>query len=313
MFLDRDERLLLFHLRNIELTQESLKCFRQIGIKTAKLGAQWASWHEIEPEPGVYNWDVTDEIVERHQRAGVKVILDLYWRAPDWLEGIIDIVYDEGTTFIVPDRTFSLTWRAVDPFDADAMAHEAEFLERACERYSAADVLCSYGMPHGAERILPFRIRRDYTEQECVDIVLGRQRIFARYGDELWTTFHPYHARAETGSIDRSTHPHVGNEHLWACYAAMREEFPGHVLNQFLCAFFTDSGPWGCAIEGVKVWVGAEFPAGVVHHARILPDYDPWGLIMGHRHHTAVSQQPDSTVYARVEEALEILGQQEIT
>lgn len=313
MFLEQHERLLLFHNRvpSFDLAVESLKGIRKAGIETAFLGPCWASWHEIEPKPGVYDWSVTDEIIARHRETGLKMILSLYMLAPNWLEGCHNVARTEGTTDIPPTFNFPGTsYRTVDPFNEDNMAREAEFLHRVCKRYSSPDILCCYAMPHGGERLLPSYLGKTYTEQNCIDIVLARQNIFAEYGDELWTTFHPDFATAKRGWIDSCTHPNLGNEHLWACYDAMREKFPRHTLNQFISIFFGPGGPPDrYKNEDVKTWVGAEYVSGVVGNARKIPTYNLWGMLMGAQHRYAPNvKQPGLGEYAEVEKAVEILG-----
>ena len=51
--LEHDERLIQFHQREDPLTPETLEAMRHAGIRTSVLG-NWASWHELEPSPGVY-------------------------------------------------------------------------------------------------------------------------------------------------------------------------------------------------------------------------------------------------------------------
>lgn len=313
MFLDPDERLILFHQRMNPLTAVSLASFHQVGIETVHLGARWVSWHEIEPSPGTYIWDMVDEVVDRTRQAGLKAILDVYWRAPDWLEGTVERFRTEGTWWLPPDRTFNMSWLAVHPFDADAMAREAEFLERVCERYAATDVLCRYGMPYSAERILPQGLV--YTEAQVVEAVLARQHVFAKYNSELWTSFHPGPATGIT-SVDGHTPEEVGNEHIRSCYRAMAQEFPGHVINRFVTEFFEPGGPYRhCVIDGVKLWAGAQYTTRVARNARRIcsnlkrDQWDVWGLIMAHRAFSAPGHdQPGPEAYKQVGRALRRLA-----
>jgi hypothetical protein len=308
MFLDNDERLLLFYQRPTPLTPESMAGFRKAGIRTIHFGARSMSWHELEPSPGNYNWGPIENVINQARQAGLKSIVDVYWRAPDWLkEGTIEIVRGPGTVNVAPDRVWDLPWLSVSPFSEYAMQAEAEFVEQACKHLTAPDVLCRYAMHYGGERILPFGLP-EYTEEDCVNLVLRRQRIFAKYADELWTAFHPHMAEAITGSIDRTTHPHVGNEHLWACYDAMRKEFPNHTLNQFVTELFVHSS-FNVHIEGVRVWVGAQFISGLRANAARAKDYGAYGLIMAHHGIDELDKQPTERDFGIVKEGLEILRQ----
>jgi hypothetical protein len=303
---DPDERLILFEQRQAPLSLESLTTFREIGIRTVMIHCQYTSWHEIEPSPGTYNWDVPDRIVDRATRAGLKIVLNTYWRAPDWLEGTIT-----RPGINVSDRkVFHTHWCAVNPFDERAMAAEARFVRKVCERYSSPSILCRYGMPYSAERLLP-RGLWPYTEEQCIEVMLSRQRIFAEYGTELWTSLHPGPALGFT-SVDGHTPEKVGNEHLWVIHDTLVREFPHHTINRFITEYFLGHGPWPCAIGGVKTWVGAQYVRGVVENAGRIGDWDVWGLIMGFRG-TSIRdtgeppRQPADGDFAQVARAIEIL------
>lgn len=299
MFLDEHERLLLLHQRQNPLTQESLKNFAVAGVKTVWLD-YYSPWHEIEPSPGQYNWSVIDRAIGEARGAGLKVLVELYDRAPDWVPGVLHPRTDTGCPF-GPDVVHGLSLAMVHPFHAEAMGREAEFLERACERLTAPDVECRYGMPHGGERILPPGL--SYTEQQVVNLVVERQRIFAKYSKGLSTAFHLYPAIT---SVTSGTPEYVGNEHLWACYDAMKVEFPNHALNRILYEYWTAGGIWDCRIEGVKTWVGAEYTKNVVYAATHFNPRNVWGLIMGHAHRHDV-HQPEPWEYDNAAEAIEIL------
>jgi hypothetical protein len=312
MFLGQDERLLLFHQRPNPLSRGSLESFRDAGIKTIHWEARYISWHEIEPEPGVYNWDVPDRIVQTAREVGLKSILDVYWRAPDWVDGCLDIVRNAGTWFLPPDRTFPDSWRAIDPFNEESMKKEAEFLELMCCRYSAPDVLCRYAMHYGGERIIPFGVKSKYDEQFCIDTVVRRQRIFAEYGSELWTAFHPLLGTAAT-SVDATTVPYVGNEHISAVYSALVDEFPDHTLNIFITEFWPRLGTFEIfdghkeKLEVVKKWVGAQFIDGVKANSRRVSDHNLWGLIMAHKGIDDI-YQPTGDDFRTVESAVKELS-----
>jgi len=161
MFLDDDERLLPLQFRLHPANLDSLKRFREAGIKTMRLNS-FASWHVIEATPGVFDFDEVDDAIELMREAGLKVAVHLYRRAPDWLpeEGKSEFVWTPGTSFLGPnpDRVFKgKSWLALNPFHADSLEMELEFLERACEHFSVPGAVeCSYSMPYSAERVLPF-------------------------------------------------------------------------------------------------------------------------------------------------------------
>ncbi len=296
------ERLLLMHTRNRPLPLEHLTRFAKIGVETA-IVYSWTSWHEIEPEPGVYRWELLDEIVERHRQAGLKVLLPLYNRAPDWVEVAIDhepvfgLVHDW-------DPIWGLSYRDIDPLDDDTLALELEFVERVCERYTTSDVHCMHGVPGCGDRILPLHYGKPYTEQQCIDLVLARQRLFAQYSDELWAAWHP-------AMVWGWTHPSgnvpekCGNEYIDVCFEAMRDEFPDHTHNRIAHTYFGGGGPqWGVGVPWAKTWVGAEYMTGVVGHAAQLQRHKIWGMIM---EYGSTDDLPTDEDYANVELALEKL------
>lgn len=305
--LDDDERLILLHQRDAPLTLETMQAIRDAGIETA-LAQTWVSWHEIEPLPGIYNWSVPDELVARHKRAGLKTLLALYYKPPTWVRRIF---YDAHAESFHRDVVFEVPWSAADPFDPDTAQAERDFLHRACERYSAADVTCYYAMHRSGERILPPGTG-EFEEHEIVDgVVMPRQRIFAQYSDELWAAHH----RAPVGSG-------AGNEYLWACFEAMKREFPNHVVNRIIYTFFTLPG-WeyelGLKGGGVdKYWVGAEYCSNVVRNAGRITQYNAWGMVMGSINIEPVSQsdvvyrappQPTPEEIEAIAEAVRILGE----
>ena len=308
MFLDQDERLLLFHHRQGPLSLDVLKGFRDAGIKTIKHAARQISWHEIEPTPGVYNWKAVDECIELSHQADLKVMLDVYWRAPDWINAKREWVRTAGTTFIDPDGIFDVSWLAVNPFDSKSMDQEEKFLHKICERYSP-DVLCCYAMPHSGERILPF-FSNPYTEEQCVDTVLRRQKVFAEYYDELWTHFHPWAADPRIEAVDRSTPTWNGNEHMEAVHDVIIETFPEHTLNNFITVFFADAGPFKLPTrEWFKIWTGAQFTVGVVPNSRAIDTYGIHGLIMASSGINPQYQfgEPSTLEFDRTRKAIEIL------
>ncbi len=310
MFLEDNERLLPIHLRIRPLTLETMKDLVRIGIKTLRFDC-WSSWHESEPSPGVYYWpDEIDRAIDLARKADLKVGLSLYRCAPSWLdEGKVEIVYNAGTPNIPPrDPVFDgKTWCAIDPFCTSALEKELEFLERACEHYFVpGEVQCEYGVLYSAERLLPFNLGPCYTEQMCIDVVLARQKIFARYSEELWTAFHPLLGMGAS-SVDSSTFPNVGNEHSPAIYAAMHEHLPDHSLNRINYSYFGHHASipsWKDVLPHVKTWVGAEFAVGVVKHAKALNAAEVWGMVMDI---TCAPRQPLSEEFDAIAEAVEIL------
>ena len=285
MFLDKDERLMPLVTPQNPLPLDVLKSFKEIGLKTVRLES-WAYWDEMEPTPGVYVWDKPiEEYVELALQAGLKAVVHLYRRAPEWLpeEGKKDIAHDcssweiGGGDSVRPGKT----WLSVIPFHKETLRIELGFLEAACKHFSIpGEVQCTYSMAYGAERILPFRLG-PYTEQMCIDIVLARQEVFAKYSNGLWSAFHPTCGMPEN-TINGQMDPHIGNEHATAVYAAMVEHFPKHIINRILYGFFALPGSWSRSpLPNVKTWVGAEFPANVAHNAALLNGVRMWGMVMG--------------------------------
>lgn len=295
MFLDADERLYLLHFRLNPLTQKSLNRFVEVGIRTVHLH-HWASWTEIEPSPGVYDWSIVDRAIEAHRRAGFKMVVHLYGMAPDWMDGLVRRHDHTGP------------YRAVDPFDAGALAREAEFLHRACERLTAPDVSCCYGMPASGERVLPMGYGQPYTVQQCIDLVVGRQRIFAEHSDELWGAWHPGPALGYT-SVDGHTKEKVGNEYIHEIFEAMGKEFPDHVINRLVYTYFWGGAPqWPPDPPWIKMWVGAEYCINVPSSAKRIQPYGVWGLLMSHVHAWEEGlRQPHDWEFDNVTKALEIL------
>ncbi len=297
MFLDVDERLFLMHIWVNPLTQESLNRFADVGIKTCQLHG-YVSWDKVEPSPGVYDWSSVDRTIDAHRAAGFKMLVNLYGTAPDWLDGVIRR----------PAHANSGPYRAADPMNENAMAKEAEFLHLACERLSAADAICCYAMPGSGERVLPVNYGQPYTLQQCIDVVVRRQRIFAEYTDELWAAWHPGPAEGWT-SVDGHTKEKVGNEYADECFAAMLDEFPDHTINRLVYTYFWGgASQWAPRPLGVKMWVGAEYCINVPGTAERMQPYGVWGLLMSHSNAWEDIRQPHDWEYENTAKALEILS-----
>jgi len=187
------------------------------------------------------------------------------------------------------------------------MAREAEFIERACEHLTASDVNCGYAMASSSERVLPLGYDRPYTMQQCIDLVIDRQRIFAKYSDELWGAWHPGPAVGWT-SVDGHTPEKVGNEYTHEIFEAMKEEFPGHIINRLVYTYFWGGPPqWPPDPPWVKMWVGAEHCANVVGSARRMQPFGVWGLVMGHSNALEDPRQPYDWEFDNTAKALGIL------
>jgi hypothetical protein len=148
-------------------------------------------------------------------------------------------------------------------------------------------------MHYGGERVVPFRIG-GYDRDLCVNLVTRRQNIFAKYCEELWGVWHPFLAYAITASIDQSTPPDMGNEHLWDIYDEMIDTYPDHVINSFVTEFFVPGPVPVLPGRGVKNWVGAQFIAGLPKNAELMRGYPSvWGLIMAPY---GIATKPEPTV-----------------
>lgn len=291
MFLDNDEHILLLQQRPNPLTLASLREFKSLGIKTI-MHIPWLSWHEMEPTPGNYLWATGDAVIDLARQAGLKSILGLYVRSPDWAwpYPIIAPDYNGGI-----DTLFNLPVQSIDCFNPIALDAELNFLTRACAHYTSSDVQCCYAMPYGAERIIPPNM--PHTEQQVIDLVLARQSVFARYSDNLWTAFHPSPAQNHEGTA---------NECLWTCHNAMLNTFPRHAHNRIIYTFFTLSS-FKNDIPGTKLWVGAEYCANVLTHAKVLFQYNAWGMVMCHTHSFYDIRQPNAQEFANTALAVDYL------
>lgn len=286
MFLDDDERLLPLNTIVNPLTLGGHMELADVGIKTIMLSS-WVYWDEIEPIPGEYDWNEgnVEDAIELARKANLKVLVNLYRRAPEWLSpaGKAECIYNEGSWEVTSwdgARPYKKSWLSINPFHAETLEIELEFLDQACRHFSIpGEVQCAYSIPYGAERILPFRLG-EYTEQMCIDVVLARQEVFAKYSDGLWSAYHPFLGMASS-SINASIDPHVGNEHAPAVYAAMCERFPDNAVNRILYGFFDHPGSWDRRpLPGVKTWVGAEYAAAVATNAKRLNAIGMWGMVM---------------------------------
>ncbi len=149
-FLAPDEFIILYDYPT--LTLDDLRRIRDVGVRTA---LNCVDWQKVEREPGVYDWADSDALVERMRQAGMKSLLRCGDEAP----------------FFFPDNYYlrssnGAIWRNCDgygngevhtclSFWGPGQDEQLKHLRMCQERYSAPDVLCFAGGPHGGEVILP--------------------------------------------------------------------------------------------------------------------------------------------------------------
>lgn len=294
MFVGENERLIVVDQRGAQapLDGADFRALAAVGVRTVLLEA-WASWHAIEPNPSQYDWQALDERVELALASGMKVLLPTYHRAPDWWAEVLPkaAVYGNGT-----DAAYGLRHLALDPRWVGVAEAEQVFICAICEHYlNWMGVRCIYGVPYLGEAIMP---KGAWNRDIVQGAVINRQRVFAAYGDELWTSFHPaYNSQG------------YGNEYTQAIYAAMREKFPDHRLNRLVWTFFTSEGcQWKADVEA-RHWVGAEYADNVVRNAGRLSQWGMWGMICALRPFAAEGALEHWRIDA-VGEAIELLNAQ---
>jgi len=65
------------------LSYDNLCAIRDAGIKTL---SYFTFWDQIEPDRGVYDWSILDSAIERANKAGLKVLISDYSKAPGWFK-----------------------------------------------------------------------------------------------------------------------------------------------------------------------------------------------------------------------------------
>lgn len=273
------------------MTARDLRTLSEAGVRTALLEA-WASWHVLEPDPGRYDWRALDARVETVLRAGLKVLLPTYHRAPDWWAEVLPkaALYGEGT-----DAAYGLRHLALDPRWVGVSEAEREFIRAICEHYQGwGGVQCMYAIPYVGEAVMP---RGAWDRDFVVSTVLARQAMFAVFNDELWTSFHPAYS-----------HQGHGNEYAGAIYEAMAERFPQHRLNRLVWTFFTCAGCQWKADVNARHWVGAEHAENIEQNAGRLAEWGMWGLICAPRSFDATGPV-ESWRFDAIGRAVRALGQ----
>jgi hypothetical protein len=280
---------------------------RDVGVKTVIC---YLMWYQIETAPGVYDWSSLDLLIERYRRVGLKAIVKVALFPPDFfaedwytrdqagnVQNRMDTTNGLGDWAYYPNISY---WNPV------GWRYHLDFIELACKRLSAPDVLCINISPANGEALIfgknvlfdpaalasyraftgtdgrpgdavPGSPTLDWMRATVIPGQIEMQRIFHGYGGEYWTMLHhAFETIPSTGNwlIDDlydALHREFGNEHWGICYTVYR---PGETR-----------GLWGPEQDirrhGVKMLIASEGPQGLLDHTRNAIDRGARGMLCG--------------------------------
>lgn len=151
-FIASDEFIILMDFPEM-LALDDLKRIRETGVRTLYVPLNWA---QINPEPGVYNWQAPDAWIERAAAANMKALLRCYEQAPAHFPDAWYLWSADGQIWRNRSDWYG-THTMLSPWCPEAMAAEANFRRACFERYSSARVEIFSGVVHDGEVILPAR------------------------------------------------------------------------------------------------------------------------------------------------------------
>ncbi len=308
-FIGPDERIVILQYNQYErrdLTDDELARLADGGIKTV---ACYLRWQDSEPRRGIHEWSAIDRLVAQHRKAGLKTIVKVYCYAPTFFPDNWylraksgDVQRHVGPRTPEGDNyTSTLSY-----WCPEAWAYHLQFVEEACQHFSAKDVLCINISPANGEALIPgnaylydahaiesYRQHAgradipdvalpgsptlDWLRETVIPCQVETQRIFHRYGGEYWTMLHhAFETIPSTGNwlIDdlyRALHAELGDEHWGICYTVFR---PGD-----------SRAPWGAAQDvkrhGVKMLFASEGPEGLLRNTKDAIDQGARGMLTG--------------------------------
>ena len=258
-FIRDDEFIILMEDQNGgKYAIDDLKRLRDVGIQTI---VRYPFWKDIEQDWHSYDWSSIDRAISDGRSAGLKTMLAIYDHAPLFFPEDWYFHFADGRILTDPDTNIDYE-RLMSPWNADGWRYHLGFIDRCCERYNAADVLCFRSALKGGSVMLPemagVRIEGDVLET-VMRVMLEEQMIFESHPSrEIWTTLHP--------TFDKL--PWSGNAYRYEIYEMLQQILPNARHQALTHAYFTDNGEHGIISEMMRrcdfpLWVGSEYCEGL--------------------------------------------------
>lgn len=142
IFTKETDNIIIFDT-DISLTFEAMLQIQETGVRTV---LAYLPWYIVEPQQGVYNWEIVDQYVNSVKQAGLKLILRVPHSSPTWMP-------DEWYFETVAGSNKDISWcnqyavnqnyvRYTNYWNQEAKQYNMEFIKIACERYNSDSVLC---------------------------------------------------------------------------------------------------------------------------------------------------------------------------
>lgn len=209
MFLDPTEHILIMDEVTCPFSLDDLKKLEGAGIKTV-FGNCFIRWDEIYKQ-GIseLDWSSIDRNIERYLHTNLKLLLPTYYTMPGWFPSEWYIKNTEIPEHRIPNYGNEDFRNAVDNFINQILIHYADIQDR---------IQLIYAIPSGGEFVIdPFMEDNfPFTDDDVIDFVIGRQKLFVKQHEEIWMSFHNWLGNARGWN----------REHLPLLYDALRDEFP---------------------------------------------------------------------------------------
>lgn len=211
MFLSPDEHILIMDEIKRLFSLDDLLKLEDAGIKTI-YGNCFIRWDKIRLHSGDafgWDWSSVDSIIEKYLHTNLKLLLPTYYTMPDWFPAEW---YIKNT--LIPEHRIpnygNIDFRhTVDNFINQILIHFADIRDK---------IQLIYAIPSGGEFVIdPFlEDNLPFTDEEIIEFVVGRQKLFVKQHGEVWMSFHNWLGNPRGWN----------NAHLPILYQAIVDEFP---------------------------------------------------------------------------------------
>ena len=290
------EKILLMDLPNQDYEYEKrpmalddLKKCREVGIETA---FQFIWWNKIETAPGVYDWTMVEEAINRVMSADMKLILFLYEMPPQFYPDDWYLIQDSGHRI-----THLSLW------NPEAQAKEHEFIKMFCERYVSDKIHIANSLQRDGETMLPIvpcvrgsHAIKSYQErygtseitgdnpntlewlkESVLNTLIEHQNIFLSYN----------HHRDIWGAYHKKIHSKwCGTSFIDSLYQKYREVYTDTVnINVIQFTYIPHGHSFYSEIKrdiekfGLNVWGGSEYCEGLPSASPIAKEFKLRGLV----------------------------------
>jgi len=317
-FIGSDERLILMDSPTYEgarLPEEDLKKLVDAGIRTGMIF--YVNWNVIEPTQGTRDWSYFDELITTMNGAGMKAILQVCTRYPEWMpsEWMLRDTFQEH--------------RVPSFWNPDAWAYSLDFIKEAQARYNipGKSMTMNSWLSDG-ETLFPNSVcvydayaQRAFAEQyeRSPEMAMdGQVDEFLKAAQiKMLMELQAIHIENENREIWHVLHPALAGYHGNGCayiedyLIAERAAWPDAVINHLYCTWVQWGGEWPLMESwrdkyGEQIWGGSEYAENVVSSTRVAIERGIRGLLIGPTHSFTGHKRVEPWMLLNIKESLKL-------